>query len=85
MTHLDFTEVRPADYQTTPQQRLEAHLVRDLKRQFPNRKDVHFDLLASNLAAVFTMVAADVDIEAYSLKLKRPADLEAKFHNLADQ
>lgn len=85
MTNLDFTEVRPATHSTTPEERLTAHLTKDLRRQFPDREDVHFHLLAADMAQNFTKLAAMFDLDDYALTLKRPILTDRQLEKLADR
>lgn len=85
MTNLDFTETRPATHTTTPEERLTAFLTKDLKRQYPERTDVHFHLLAADLAQTFTKLAAHVNLNDYALQLKRPILTDRELEKLADR
>ena len=84
MSGLDFTEVRPDTHSTTPEERVKAFLTRDLRRQFPDRDDVHFHLVAADMAQIITKVAAQVNLDDYALKLKRPILTDRQLEKLAD-
>lgn len=85
MAKIDFTEVRPATHSTTPEERLKAFLTKDLNRQYPDRGDVHFHLVAADLAQTFTKLAAHVNIDDYALQLKRPILTDRQLEELADR
>lgn len=85
MTNLDFTEVRPDTHSTTPEERMTAFLTKDLKRQFRDRDDVHFHLLAADMAQNFTKLAAMFNLDDYALTLKRPILTDRELEKLADR
>lgn len=85
MTGLNFMEVRPDTHSTTPEERLTAFLTKDLRRQYPDRTDVHFHLLAADLAQTFTKLAAHVNLNDYALQLKRPILTDRQLEKLADR
>lgn len=85
MTGLDFAEVRPATHSTTPEERMTAFLTKDLRRQFPDREDVHFHLIAADMAQNFTKLAAMFDLDDYALTLKRPILTDRQLEKLADR
>lgn len=61
---LNFCHHSP-EYNTSPEDRLRAHLIRDLKRHFPDREDVQFGALARDLAQELTLAAADYHLDHY--------------------
>lgn len=84
MTNLNFAEVRPDDYTTTPEQRLTSHLFRDLCRQYPDDKETHFRVLAADLAAELTRIAGTYRREDYRLQVRRHPDATSHLEKLSD-
>lgn len=62
---LDLAATSP-DYSTSPQERLAAHLARDLRRHFQQRDDVDFTALGDALAAELADTAAGYTLDHFT-------------------